>query len=313
MLGTRLIVVTAAVVVLLLPPSAATAQCVGDCDSSADVTVDEIVMMVVIGLGEGAIESCVAGDINADESITVDEILTAMSNGLDGCPAAASICGGAVVSEPQVCGLTISPNPVSESGAIAIQVGIADLEGDITTACFGVAPVGSEPILECVSWPATNVMLNQVVQARPSPVETGPGMFTAAFMVEDAGGHVSNLTTTTYEVFADDQEPVLFLFGGPALVAYLGCLSCAESHPESVFNELGTYGSNLSASSIWNNLGFYGDQTSPYSACNPTATEPPVIVDQRNNFYGRLTVNRLHPQIVPNAALIDLLEQTICS
>lgn len=59
--------------------------CVGDCDGSGDVTVNEILTLVNIALGDADVSSCVAGDANHDGKITVDEILTAVNNALNGC------------------------------------------------------------------------------------------------------------------------------------------------------------------------------------------------------------------------------------
>jgi hypothetical protein len=44
------------------PATAATARCVGDCDGSGDVTVNEIIIMVNIALGNVGIDTCTAGD-----------------------------------------------------------------------------------------------------------------------------------------------------------------------------------------------------------------------------------------------------------
>jgi hypothetical protein len=63
--------------------------CVGDCNSSNDVTVDEILTLVNISLGEADLSTCLAGDANNDQQITVDEILAAVQNALDGCPSSA--------------------------------------------------------------------------------------------------------------------------------------------------------------------------------------------------------------------------------
>jgi hypothetical protein len=68
-----------ATVVLIVP------ACVGDCDGSGDVTVDEILTMVNIALGNTPVTTCEAGDANHDGQITVDEILTAVNNALNGC------------------------------------------------------------------------------------------------------------------------------------------------------------------------------------------------------------------------------------
>ena len=50
------------------------------------VTVDEILTMVNIALGNTPVADCVAGDRNGDGTITVDEILAAVNNALSGCP-----------------------------------------------------------------------------------------------------------------------------------------------------------------------------------------------------------------------------------
>lgn len=62
--------------------------CIGDCDGDGAVTVDELVTMVNIALGNVAAESCRAGDRNGDGAITVDEIVTAVVAALEGCPRA---------------------------------------------------------------------------------------------------------------------------------------------------------------------------------------------------------------------------------
>ncbi len=61
--------------------------CVGDCNGDGQVTVDEILTMVNIALGNGDVMGCSAGDANSDGQITVDEILTAVNNALNGCGA----------------------------------------------------------------------------------------------------------------------------------------------------------------------------------------------------------------------------------
>jgi hypothetical protein len=60
--------------------------CEGDCSSDRHVTVDEILTMVNIALGNTPLLNCEAGDANHDGQITVDEILTAVNNALNGCP-----------------------------------------------------------------------------------------------------------------------------------------------------------------------------------------------------------------------------------
>jgi hypothetical protein len=62
--------------------------CTGSCDYSGQVTVDKILTMVNIALGNQSIGSCWAGDADGNGQITIDEILAAVNNALNGCPAA---------------------------------------------------------------------------------------------------------------------------------------------------------------------------------------------------------------------------------
>lgn len=62
-------------------------QCAGDCTHDGSVTVDEILTMVNMALGNVQVTNCDDADINHDNRVTVDEILTAVNNALAGCPA----------------------------------------------------------------------------------------------------------------------------------------------------------------------------------------------------------------------------------
>lgn len=59
--------------------------CPGDCDLDTAVTVDEILKLVAIAIGQASIEDCQAGNTNRDETITVEEIVSAVNNALNGC------------------------------------------------------------------------------------------------------------------------------------------------------------------------------------------------------------------------------------
>ena len=72
--------------VLLSPAASRAQQCVGDCDGDNAVTVDEIVTIVNIALGNRPLADCPAGDRTDDGVITVDEIVIALNFALDGCP-----------------------------------------------------------------------------------------------------------------------------------------------------------------------------------------------------------------------------------
>jgi hypothetical protein len=70
---------------LTATPTPVIVPCVGDCSGDHSVTVDELLAMVNIALGNANVSTCLAGDANHDNKITVDEILTAVNNALNGC------------------------------------------------------------------------------------------------------------------------------------------------------------------------------------------------------------------------------------
>jgi hypothetical protein len=59
--------------------------CPGDCDGSGDVTVNELVTMVNVALGNTPVSACTAGDANGDGEITVNEIVAGVNHALSGC------------------------------------------------------------------------------------------------------------------------------------------------------------------------------------------------------------------------------------
>jgi hypothetical protein len=61
-------------------------SCVGDCDGTGNVSIDELITLVNVALGNTAMAECEAGDDNDDGQITIDEILRAVNSALNGCP-----------------------------------------------------------------------------------------------------------------------------------------------------------------------------------------------------------------------------------
>jgi hypothetical protein len=70
-----IVLVIQAVSLLALAPVAAI--CVGDCSGDGQVTVDELIVGINIGLGEAPVEACAAIDLGGDGEVTVDEIVGA--------------------------------------------------------------------------------------------------------------------------------------------------------------------------------------------------------------------------------------------
>jgi glucose/arabinose dehydrogenase len=84
------------------PEPAQAVFCTGDCDADREVTVDELLAMAAIALGNADVSLCLPGDADADGRITVDEILQAVGRALEGCAPEPTPRGDLVVegSEP---------------------------------------------------------------------------------------------------------------------------------------------------------------------------------------------------------------------
>ncbi|MBI3782095.1 MAG: hypothetical protein HY270_01715 [Deltaproteobacteria bacterium] len=75
-----------AVTVALVAKETTTAStCAGDCGGDGEVTVDELITMVNVALGNAQASTCTAGDTNGDNDITIDEIVAAVGKALNGC------------------------------------------------------------------------------------------------------------------------------------------------------------------------------------------------------------------------------------
>lgn|GEM_PF-1912478 len=102
------------------------------------------------------------------------------------------------------------------------------------------------------------------------------------------------------------------LYGGRDHAVFLGCFSCNEFDPESVFNQFGKYGSRFSATSISNHFSAYGSEFSGDSACNQFASNPPILVDNNGRSYGALTLNQFARGAITDPAIIRWLRVVVC-
>jgi hypothetical protein len=66
-----------------IPPTPAV--CVGDCDDSGTVTVDELIRGVNIALGLVPLDNCGSFDANGNGGVTVNELVQAVNAALEGC------------------------------------------------------------------------------------------------------------------------------------------------------------------------------------------------------------------------------------
>ncbi len=60
-------------------------RCIGDCNGAGEVTIDELLTMINIALGDEPLSNCTVGDSNHDATVSIDEILAAVKSALDGC------------------------------------------------------------------------------------------------------------------------------------------------------------------------------------------------------------------------------------
>lgn len=84
-----LTVVTIAITVAIVQPGVSVGQafgCPGDCNLDATVTIDELVMVTAMALGEGPSDQCVSADANRDSRVRIDDILNAVRRSMIGCP-----------------------------------------------------------------------------------------------------------------------------------------------------------------------------------------------------------------------------------
>lgn len=68
-----------------VPYAEEVAPCEGDCDGDESVTVDELITLVNIALGEMDVDACSSADLDESGEITIDEILVAVGRALTSC------------------------------------------------------------------------------------------------------------------------------------------------------------------------------------------------------------------------------------
>jgi hypothetical protein len=65
---------------------AANAQCTGDCNRDGEVTIDEIITGVNIGLDLAPVALCPEADADGNGEVTIDELIKAVNYALTACP-----------------------------------------------------------------------------------------------------------------------------------------------------------------------------------------------------------------------------------
>lgn len=122
-------------------PTPEMVPCVGDCDSDAQVTVDEILRGVGMALGTSTVDDCPAFDANGDHVISVDEIIGAVVKALEGCESIVPVSFAEIeqsILTPR-CAVVLCHDSTSKAGALDLAEGraygqLVGVEPDILSA-----------------------------------------------------------------------------------------------------------------------------------------------------------------------------------
>jgi len=152
----------AVAVVILAIGGTARAQCVGDCDSSGTVSINELIRGVNISLGLQDLSMCEAMDGNGNNAVAINELIQAVNFSLDGCPADCGDCddGDACTTDACVDGQCVNDALVCEDDgndctaeACDPESGCGSTNVDDGTSCDGGAGSCQSGVcipLECV-------------------------------------------------------------------------------------------------------------------------------------------------------------------
>jgi hypothetical protein len=102
---------------------AATFGCVGDCDNSGDVTINELITGVNIALGNASLQLCPAFDCNQDGQVTINCLVIAVNAALNGC---ATPPTATVTATP-----TPTPSPQATPTATATATATATVSSNV--------------------------------------------------------------------------------------------------------------------------------------------------------------------------------------
>jgi hypothetical protein len=92
----------------LLMGELARAQCVGDCDNSGSVTINELIIGVAIALGNQDISKCEAFDCQGTHMVPINCLIQGVNNDLNGCPSVPTVTATSAVDTPTATSTTMA-------------------------------------------------------------------------------------------------------------------------------------------------------------------------------------------------------------
>jgi hypothetical protein len=162
--------VGAAALIIARSPLLAQPACPGDCNGDGMVAVNELVIIVDIGLGNMALSQCRAADVDGNGIVMINEMVDAVDAALNGCPPTHPTATATSMSTPiSTADSSSTPTPPSatpvgascgnggaqfSSTYAAIQQQIFQNHGCTLQACHGTAtnPQGSLDLLPDVAY-----------------------------------------------------------------------------------------------------------------------------------------------------------------
>ena len=94
-LGWRVWLISGALCLWFTTPMARAQDCVGDCDDSGTVTIDELIRGVNINLGSQLVSVCPAFDCDDTGTVPVNCLIQGVNNSLEGCGEPCALAPGA--------------------------------------------------------------------------------------------------------------------------------------------------------------------------------------------------------------------------
>lgn len=111
-----------------------------------------------------------------------------------------SVCGGPITSVPEICDVSVIPNPVPLFGSFRVRFCLSDLEGDIVQACFGIRTSSQPPLPVCEPVTGGGALVNGCFESNTRSSTEPAGSYTLLLLFDDRGGNRSNTVEAGFTI-----------------------------------------------------------------------------------------------------------------
>ena len=196
--GSRALVVI--VGLMFAARSATWAVCVGDCDDTGVITVDELVLGVSIALGSQAPSTCPAF-LDAEGQVDISQLLKGVKNSLQGCPAeptATSTGNAATPTDTAAPGATATNTPLATAtGTVSATASATATAMSPTSTPTGELPGTATPTDTAPTNPTATASPPATATITATAVATAAATDTAAPPATPTATEAVTATTTT--------------------------------------------------------------------------------------------------------------------